>query len=68
MARQDVLYALTTGVANFLGIAHKTGAIRDGLLADFVIWDKHPLNLDAQVVATYIKGTKVYAREEGFTQ
>lgn len=68
MARQDVLYALTTGAANFLGIAHKTGAIRDGLLADFVIWDKHPLNLDAQVVATYIKGTKVYAREEGFTQ
>ncbi|WP_445478169.1 amidohydrolase family protein [Lysinibacillus irui] len=68
MTRQDVLYALTTGAANFLGIAHKTGAIRDGLLADFVIWDKHPLNLDAQVIATYIKGTKVYAREEGLTE
>ncbi|SCZ02527.1 MULTISPECIES: amidohydrolase family protein [unclassified Lysinibacillus] len=68
LTRQDVLYALTTGAANFLGIAHKTGTIRDGLLADFVIWDKHPLNLDAQVVATFIKGTKVYAREEGFSE
>ncbi|WP_155592659.1 amidohydrolase family protein [Lysinibacillus cavernae] len=68
MTRSDVLYALTTGAANFLGIAHKTGTIRDGLLADFVIWDKHPLDLDAQVVATFIKGKKVYAREEGLTK
>lgn len=68
MSRSDVLYTLTTGAANFLGIAHKTGAIRDGLYADFVIWDKHPLNLDAQVIATFIKGEKVYAMEEGMSK
>ncbi|MEK5232960.1 amidohydrolase family protein [Lysinibacillus sp. FSL K6-0232] len=68
MTRSDVLYALTAGAANFLGIAHKTGAIRNGLYADFVIWDKHPLELDAQVIATFIKGKKVYAREEGIAQ
>lgn len=64
LSRQDALYTLTTGVATFLGIDHITGAIEEGLLADFVIWDKHPLDLDAKVLATYIKGKKVYTRNE----
>ena len=64
MSRQDALYTLTTGAATFLGIDHITGAIEEGLFADFVIWDKHPLDLDAQVIATYIKGTQVYTRNE----
>ncbi|MGE6517438.1 amidohydrolase family protein [Lysinibacillus sphaericus] len=61
LIRQDVLYALTTGAAKFLGIEHLTGAIHDGLLADFVVWNKHPLDLDAKVVATIIKGQKVFS-------
>ncbi|GLC88143.1 amidohydrolase family protein [Lysinibacillus piscis] len=65
ISRQDALYTLTTGAAAFLGIEHLTGSMRTGLLADFVIWNKHPLDLDAQVVATFIKGQQVYAREEG---
>ncbi|MEY9978031.1 amidohydrolase family protein [Lysinibacillus sp. RC79] len=68
LSRQDMVYALTTGAATFLGIEHITGSIKDSLLADFVVWNKHPLDLDAKVVATFIKGKKVYAWEEGLTK
>ncbi|KOS64342.1 amidohydrolase family protein [Lysinibacillus agricola] len=68
LLRQDMVYALTTGAATFLGIEHITGSIKDGLLADFVVWNKHPLDLDAKVVATFIKGKKVYAWEEEMTK
>ncbi|AVK85749.1 hypothetical protein C3943_20550 [Lysinibacillus sp. B2A1] len=67
LPRQDALYALTTGAATLLGIEHLTGSIKVGLLADFVVWNKHPLDLDAKVVATFIKGKKEYSWEEGIT-
>lgn len=65
LSRADALYALTTGAAQFLGIENMTGSIRDGLFADFVIWNKHPLDLDAQVIATFIKGQQVYSQKAG---
>ncbi|WP_408008486.1 amidohydrolase family protein [Pseudalkalibacillus sp. A8] len=58
-----VLNGLTHYGARLLQIDHLTGAIKAGLFADLVIWNKHPLHLTARAVRTFIKGKEVYRWE-----
>lgn len=58
-----ILNGLTVDAARLLKIDHLTGSIEKGLFADFVLWNKHPLDLTARAVRTFIKGKEVYRWE-----
>lgn len=58
-----ILNGLTLDAARLLKIDHLTGSIEEGLFADFVLWNKHPLDLTARAVRTFIKGKEVYRWE-----
>lgn len=60
---QVVLNALTCDAAKLLRIDHLTGRLEKGLFADLVLWNKHPLELTARAVRTFIKGKEVYRWE-----
>lgn len=57
-----VLNQLTWNAAQLLKIDHLTGSIEEGLFADLVLWDGHPLNLTTRAVRTFIKGKEVYRK------
>ncbi len=66
----EMLEAFTTGSAWINHAEHRSGALRPGLAADFVITDRNPLACapaalsDVRVVATYVAGALV-ARADG---
>jgi len=60
---QLILNGLTRDAAKLLQIDHLTGSIEEGLYADLVLWNKHPLELTARPVQTFIKGKEVYREE-----
>ncbi|MFK9093043.1 amidohydrolase family protein [Bacillus salipaludis] len=58
-----ILNGLTRDAAKLLRIDQLTGSIQKGLFADCVLWNKHPLDLTARSVRTFIKGKEVYRWE-----
>jgi imidazolonepropionase-like amidohydrolase len=58
-----ILNGLTSDAAKLLQIDHLTGKIEKGLLADLVLWNKHPLEITARAVRTFIKGKEVFKWE-----
>lgn len=58
----EALKAITLNPAQTLGIDHLKGQLKEGLDADIVIWDQHPLNLQAATVRVYVKGEEVFGR------
>jgi imidazolonepropionase-like amidohydrolase len=58
-----ILNGLTRDAAKLLQIDQLTGSIQKGLFADIVLWNKHPLELTARAVRTFIKGKEVYRWE-----
>lgn len=57
----DALKAVTCNPAEAIGIADRKGALKAGLDADIVIWDRHPLDLQAQTMRVFICGAQVLA-------
>jgi imidazolonepropionase-like amidohydrolase len=47
MSDAEAIGLITSKNADILGIGDKVGRIETGLLASFLVWDKHPLRLDA---------------------
>ena len=58
----EALKAITLNPAQTLGIDHLKGQLKEGLDADIVIWDLHPLDLQASTVRVYVKGEEVFGR------
>lgn len=58
----EALKAITLNPAQTLGIDHLKGQLKEGLDADIVIWDQHPLNLQAATARVYVKGEEVFGR------
>jgi imidazolonepropionase-like amidohydrolase len=58
-----IMNGLTKDAAQLLKIDQLTGSIQEGLFADLVLWNKHPLELTARAVRTFIKGKEVYRWE-----
>ena len=58
----EALKAITLNPAQTLGIDHLKGQLKEGLDADIVIWDLHPLDLQAATVRVYVKGEEVFGR------
>ena len=58
----EALKAITLNPAQTRGIDHLKGQLKEGLDADIVIWDLHPLDLQASTVRVYVKGEEVFGR------
>jgi imidazolonepropionase-like amidohydrolase len=58
-----IMNGLTKDAAKLLKIDQLTGSLQEGLFADLVLWNKHPLELTARAVRTFIKGKEVYRWE-----
>lgn len=61
----EALRAITINPAVILGIDDKVGSIKAGKDADFVVWDRHPMDIYARAVGVWIDGTNVFM-EEGY--
>lgn len=62
LPEKEALKAVTINPAQVLGIDHLKGELRENLDADVVIWDKHPLDLQAKTERVYILGQEVFGR------
>ncbi|MDD2717639.1 MAG: amidohydrolase [Candidatus Wallbacteria bacterium] len=61
---KDAAYrALTVNSAEICGVSNRIGRLEPGLDADFVIWDREPLEFDSLVLSTYINGECVFERK-----
>ena len=62
LPEQEALKAVTINPAQVLGIDHLKGELRENMDADVVIWDKHPLDLQAKTERVYVLGQEVFGR------
>ena len=58
----EALKAITVNPAETLNIDHMKGQLKEGMDADVVIWNKHPLDLQADTVRVYVNGEEVFGR------
>lgn len=56
----DALKSVTINPAEILEIDDQVGSIKVGLDCDLVIWNKHPLDIQAKVIKTYVNGALAY--------
>ena len=63
MDEHEALKMVTANAADQLGIAHRTGRLREGLDADLVIWSDHPLSVYSRPDQTWIDGRLYFDRE-----
>ena len=62
LPEKEALKAVTINPAQVLGIDHLKGELRENMDADVVIWDKHPLDLQAKTERVYVLGEEVFGR------
>lgn len=59
MSPEAALHALTAGAAEMLTIDNRVGALRAGLDADVVLFDRSPLDVSATVLRVFVNGKEV---------
>lgn len=57
--KETALGAITINAAKNCGIDNKVGSLKEGKDADFVVFDKHPMDFEAKVLGVYINGGEV---------
>jgi len=62
MKEEDAMKSITITPAKILGLDEKIGSVKEGKDADIVVWDKHPLDVMANVLYTIIDGKVVYKK------
>lgn len=62
LSEYEAIKAVTLSPAEILGVDNIIGSIKEGLDADIVIWDRNPLDIQAQVLKTFINGKIVYEK------
>ncbi len=62
VAGADAIRAITSQVADVLGVSGRVGSIEAGKLADMVIWSGDPLDPASRVEQTWVGGQLVYTR------
>ncbi|MGF6376649.1 imidazolonepropionase-like amidohydrolase [Clostridiales Family XIII bacterium PM5-7] len=60
LSEADALRCITCNPADILEIADRKGRLKVGLDADVVIWDKHPLDIQAKPRLVYVRGKEMY--------
>lgn len=61
LSEADALRCITCNPADILGIADKKGRLAVGLDGDVVIWDKHPLDIQAKPRIVFVRGREMYS-------
>jgi len=56
----DALIMITANPARQLGVGDRTGRLAEGLDADFVIWNGHPLSVYSRVEQTWVDGRRYF--------
>lgn len=62
LSEYEAIKAVTSNPAEILGVDNCIGRIKEGLDADVVIWDRHPLDIQAHVLKTFVNGKIVYEK------
>lgn len=62
VSREDALKCITINAAEITGIADRVGSLEPGKDADIVVFDRHPLDFDAQVEMVVLNGEIVYQK------
>ncbi len=62
MEEEEALKAISINAAEILEVDDRVGSLKEGKDADIVIWDKHPFELDSNVLTTIIDGKIVYEK------
>lgn len=62
MDELEAIKAITINPAEVLEIDHRKGAIKVGLDADIVVWDRHPFDLQAKTTRVFVCGEEVFGR------
>ncbi|WP_349828313.1 amidohydrolase [Brevibacterium litoralis] len=57
------LETVTVNPARILGLDERIGSLEVGKDADVVVWDRHPLDLDARAEHVYVGGREVYTHD-----
>lgn len=60
LSEADALRCITCNPADILGISDRKGRLKVGLDADIVVWDMHPLDLQAKPKYVYVRGKERY--------
>lgn len=60
LSEADALRCVTCNPADILGIADRKGRIKTGLDADIVVWDRHPLDIQAKPKFVFIREKEMY--------
>lgn len=60
LPKGEALKAITSYPAEILGIEDRVGSIEVGKEADFVIWDRDPMDIYARPLSVWIKGKCVF--------
>lgn len=63
MDEHEALKLVTANPADQLGLGHRLGRLREGLDADVVIWNGHPLSVYSRPDQTWIDGRLYFDRE-----
>jgi imidazolonepropionase-like amidohydrolase len=59
----EALKMVTANAADQLGLGHRLGRLKEGMDADLVIWNGHPLSVYSRVDQTWIDGRLYFDRE-----
>lgn len=59
MSPEAALHSLTSGAAQMLSIDNRVGALKAGLDADVVLFDRSPLEVSATVLRVFVNGKEV---------
>ncbi|OQB14375.1 MAG: imidazolonepropionase [Firmicutes bacterium ADurb.Bin193] len=62
MSREGALSAITCDAAAIIGVDERLGKIHKNYDADLVVFNKNPLDFDAEVLYTISKGEKMYKK------
>lgn len=68
MDEHEALKMVTINPAKQLKIDGRVGAIAEGMQADFVLWDQHPLSVYSVVQQTWIEGARYFDRNSDLAQ
>lgn len=63
VSQEEALKTITFTPAQILGVADSVGSIEEGKDADFVVLEGEPLDLGSRIVAVYVNGHAVFAKE-----
>lgn len=63
ISQEEALKTITLTPAQILGVSDSVGSIEEGKHADFVVLEGEPLDLGSRIIAVYVNGHAVFAKD-----